>query len=230
MALRRRADIRARHVIVTEDASEFEVHTPWGVDALRLQLVGRYNISNAMAALGAACASGQDLTSVCAALSSDLYVPGRLEQVETGHPARCVVDYAHTADALRHVMTTLREITSARLIVVFGCGGDRDREKRPEMGRVAAELADVSILTSDNPRSEKPESILEEIFSAFASSDEVIVEPDRASAIRKAMSIAGQGDTVLIAGKGHEAFQEFENRVIPFDDREELRKAADDYS
>jgi UDP-N-acetylmuramoyl-L-alanyl-D-glutamate--2,6-diaminopimelate ligase len=134
------------------------------------------------------------------------------------------VDYAHTDDALRNVLTTLRELTASRLTVVFGCGGDRDRSKRPLMGAVAAELADRVYLTSDNPRSEDPGAILENIRSGMPGSAAVEVIVDREAAIARALTQAGKGDTVLIAGKGHENYQEFAHTVIPFDDREVTRR------
>ena len=134
-----------------------------------------------------------------------------------------IVDYAHKPEALESVLRTARELTTGRLICVFGCGGDRDRGKRPIMGRIASQLADVAIVTSDNPRTEDPQAIIDEILEGVTA--EVEVESDRSTAIEQAISLAGEGDVVLIAGKGHEQGQEFADRTIPFDDREVARDA-----
>ena len=150
-------------------------------------------------------------------------VPGRFESIDEGQPFSVIVDYAHTPDSLANVLRTARELTTGRLICVFGCGGDRDRGKRPEMGRIAAELSDVPIVTSDNPRSEEPLAIIDEILAGMG--PEPNVEPDRRAAIAKAVGLAGEGDVVVIAGKGHEQGQEFADRKLPFDDREVAREA-----
>jgi UDP-N-acetylmuramoyl-L-alanyl-D-glutamate--2,6-diaminopimelate ligase len=166
-----------------------------------------------------------------AALADAGRVPGRFEPVEAGQPFAVLVDYAHTPDSLASVLRAARRLTEGRLIAVFGCGGDRDREKRPVMGEIGARLADACIVTSDNPRSEEPEAIIAEIVGGIPArrSDEVRVEPDRRSAIALALAEASAGDTVVIAGKGHEQGQELAGgRRIPFDDRrvaeEELRR------
>jgi UDP-N-acetylmuramyl-tripeptide synthetase len=150
-------------------------------------------------------------------------VPGRFEAVDEGQPFTVLVDYAHTPDSLENVLTTARELTSGRLICVFGCGGDRDREKRPIMGRIAAELSDVPIVTSDNPRSEDPGAIIDEIVAGIDGDAEII--QDRRSAIAHAIETAEPGDVVVIAGKGHEQGQQFRDRTVPFDDREVAREA-----
>ncbi len=161
-------------------------------------------------------------------------MPGRFESIDEGQPFGVIVDYAHTPDSLENVLRAARPLTEGRLISVFGAGGDRDREKRPLMGRAGAELSDVAVVTSDNPRSEDPDAIIEQIQGGIPESPrgEVVVEPDRRAAIALALVRAAQGDTVVIAGKGHEQGQEFEDgRKIPFDDRdvarEELRKLAE---
>jgi UDP-N-acetylmuramoyl-L-alanyl-D-glutamate--2,6-diaminopimelate ligase len=143
--------------------------------------------------------------------------------VDEGQPFTVLVDYAHTPEALENVLTEAREITTGRLVCVFGCGGDRDRTKRPLMGEVVARLADSAIVTSDNPRSEDPEAIIEEIVAGMPGEPET--EPDREAAIAAALERAGEGDIVVIAGKGHEQGQEFADRVVPFDDREVAREA-----
>ena len=149
-------------------------------------------------------------------------VPGRFEAVDEGQPFTVLVDYAHTPEALENVLTEAREITAGRLVCVFGCGGDRDRSKRPLMGDVVARLADSAIVTSDNPRSEDPQAIIDEILAGMSGDPEV--EPDREAAIASALERAGEGDVVVIAGKGHEQGQEFADRIVPFDDREVVRE------
>jgi UDP-N-acetylmuramoyl-L-alanyl-D-glutamate--2,6-diaminopimelate ligase len=148
-------------------------------------------------------------------------VPGRFEAVEAGQPFTVLVDYAHTPDGLENVLQSAREITSGRLICVFGCGGDRDRGKRPLMGRVARRLADVALVTSDNPRSEDPEAIIADIMDGAP----MEAEPDRRVAIERAVGMARPGDVVVIAGKGHEQGQQFADRTLPFDDRTVAREA-----
>jgi UDP-N-acetylmuramoyl-L-alanyl-D-glutamate--2,6-diaminopimelate ligase len=171
---------------------------------------------------------GVDSERSCAALAAADRVPGRFEPVDEGQAFAVLVDYAHTPDSLDNVLRAARRVTGGRLICVFGCGGDRDRDKRPLMGRIGAELSDLAIVTSDNPRSEDPAAIIAEIL-AGTRGDAIEVEPDRRAAIALALDAAGEGDSVVIAGKGHEQGQEFEHgRKVPFDDREvareELRK------
>ena len=157
-------------------------------------------------------------------------VPGRLERIAVGQPFSVFVDYAHTEDALQHVLRTVREITPGRVLLAFGCGGARDTDKRAKMGRVAALLADHTIVTSDNPRCESAAAIAAQIESGFRTvrADQFSVELDRARAIRQLLRLAQPGDTVLIAGKGHEAFQEFEDTVVPFDDRVHAQEALEE--
>ena len=190
-----------------------------GVD---LRLPGRFNVENALGALAAARLLGVDEAAIVRGLESVRSVPGRFEPVEEGQPFRVIVDYSHKPGALESVLRTARELAAGRVICVFGCGGDRDRGKRPLMGRIASSLADLTIVTSDNPRSEDPEAIIEEILAGVAG--EVEVEPDRARAIAQAIERAQEGDVVVIAGKGHEQGQELADRTIPFDDREVARE------
>jgi len=216
------ATIRALDVRVSADGTYFVVRAPRGHMPIALPLIGRYNVSNALAAIGAGLSLGIDLTSIERALANMHPVPGRLERVPVGQDFHVYVDYAHTEDALRNVLMTVSELTKGRLIVVFGCGGDRDTGKRTPMGEAASELADFSILTSDNPRTEDPQSILtqiEEGFPAGTQSRYQIIE-DRREAIERALDIARPGDTVLVAGKGHEMYQEFADTVVPFNDRD----------
>jgi UDP-N-acetylmuramoyl-L-alanyl-D-glutamate--2,6-diaminopimelate ligase len=227
------ADLSARDVSFDAGGSRFACISPEGELQIQTPLPGDFNVSNALAALSVAYALGLDLVQAAAALASAGQVPGRFESIDEGQPFAVVVDYAHTPDSLENVLEAARRLTAGRVISVFGCGGDRDREKRPLMGRAGAELSDLAVVTSDNPRSEEPGAIIEQIRAGIPADAhaEVIVEQDRRRAIAIALERAGDGDTVVIAGKGHEQGQEFEGgRKIPFDDRdvarEELRKLA----
>src|ERR671937_1814575 len=188
-----------------------------------LKLRGRFNLENALGAVAAARSLGIGEEAIVRGLEALRGVPGRFESVAEGQPFEVIVDYSHKPDALESVLRTARELATGRVICVFGCGGDRDRGKRPLMGRIASELADVAILTSDNPRSEDPLAIIDEVLAGVEG--EIEVEPDRAAAIARAFELARPGDVVLIAGKGHEQGQEFADRTIPFDDREVAREA-----
>jgi UDP-N-acetylmuramoyl-L-alanyl-D-glutamate--2,6-diaminopimelate ligase len=190
---------------------------------LRTRLRGRFNVENVLAAVAVSRLLGVENDAIAAGVEALEGVPGRFEAVEAGQPFAVVVDYSHKPDALENVLRTAREIARSRVICVFGCGGDRDRGKRPLMGRIASELADVAIVTSDNPRSEDPDAIIAEVVAGAGASLEV--EPDRAAAIGRALALAQEGDVVVIAGKGHEQGQEFAGRVVPFDDREVAREA-----
>lgn len=204
-----------------------EVVTPAGEMRMRSPLIGAHNVSNLLAAAGVGLALGLAPVAIGGGLSRVQAVPGRFERVEAGQPFLLIIDYAHTPDALERVLDTARKLTAGRLGVVFGCGGDRDRGKRPRMGAIAARLADFAWITSDNPRSEDPESIIQEVVEgahAVAHARERLVTiPDRKEAIRAALRWARAGDTVLIAGKGHETTQIVGGRVFPFDDREVAR-------
>ena len=227
------ADLSASGVAFDASGSRFTCVSPEGPIEVRTPLPGDFNIANALAALAVAHALGLDLHASAEALGSAEQVPGRFESIDEGQPFGVLVDYAHTPDSLENVLAAARRITHGRLISVFGCGGDRDREKRPLMGRAGAELSDLAIVTSDNPRSEDPAAIIDEIRAGIPEDPhaEVVIEPDRRAAIALAVSRAGEGDTVVVAGKGHEQGQEFEGgRKIPFDDRdvarEELKRLA----
>ncbi len=232
-AIERDADYRAHDVRLERDACRLRLTTPAGERTLRLPLPGRFNVSNALGALAAVHALGADLDTLVAALEHGVRVPGRMEPVEEGQGYAVLVDYAHTPDSLENALATARELTGGRVICVFGAGGDRDREKRPLMGAAAARLADVVVVTSDNPRSEEPGAIVEEIVRGVVAARplggaKAIVELDRRAAIERAIATAAPGDVVVIAGKGHEQGQEFEGgRVVAFDDvsvaRETLR-------
>jgi UDP-N-acetylmuramoyl-L-alanyl-D-glutamate--2,6-diaminopimelate ligase len=195
--------------------------------AVSLRLPGHFNVENALAALACARALGVGLDDAVAALAQAEPVPGRMEPIDEGQTFGVLVDYAHTPDSLENVLDAARKLTTGRLISVFGCGGDRDPLKRPLMGRAGAELSDVPIVTSDNPRSEDPEAIIEQVLAGIPAEarDSVVVEPDRRAAIAAALCRAEAGDLVVVAGKGHEQGQEFEDgRKIPFDDRDVCRE------
>ena len=218
------AEVRGVDVETTGDGIAFRV----GGSMVRANLRGLFNVYNCLAALAAARSVGIDDGATIEGLAAVRGVPGRLEPVEEGQDFLVVVDYAHTPDSLENVLRAVRPLADGRLIVAFGCGGDRDRAKRPVMGRVATSLADLTVVTSDNPRSEDPIAIIGEIEpGAKEGGGMYVVEPDRRAAIRLAVSEASAGDVVVIAGKGHESGQEFADRTIPFDDRlvvaEELR-------
>jgi UDP-N-acetylmuramoyl-L-alanyl-D-glutamate--2,6-diaminopimelate ligase len=197
-----------------------------GPDALagvELKLRGHFNVENALAAFAAARLLGIDDEAIAFGLESVRGVPGRLEAIDEGQPFEVIVDYAHKPLALETLLRTVREFSTGRVICVFGCGGDRDREKRPQMGRIASEFADVVIVTNDNPRTEDPQAIIDAIVAGALGAVEV--EPDRGVAIAHAIELADDGDVVVIAGKGAEQGQEFADRTVPFDDRESAREA-----
>ena len=193
---------------------------------MRLPLIGSFNVYNSLAALAGAVAMGVDLRTAVRALADAPSVPGRLEPVPVKRQYRIFVDYAHTEDALTNVMKTLRDLNPRRLLVVFGCGGNRDKAKRPLMAAAVERLADWAVVTSDNPRKENPETILAEIQAGFRGKQHEIVL-DRREAIFRAIALAQPGDIVLIAGKGHETTQEFADQTIPFDDLAIARLAVE---
>jgi UDP-N-acetylmuramoyl-L-alanyl-D-glutamate--2,6-diaminopimelate ligase len=206
------------------DAITYTADDARALDGVELRLRGRFNVENALGALYAARAVGIGDDAIRRGLHSVRGVPGRFESVDAGQPFHVIVDYAHKPDALENVLRAANELADGnRVLCVVGAGGDRDRGKRPVMGRLASELADVAIITSDNPRSEDPEAIAAEIVSG--AEGHVEVELDRAAAIGRAIGLAGPGDVVLIAGKGAEQGQEFADRTIPFDDREAAKEA-----
>ncbi len=215
-------DFRAEAVQPGSGGMQFRLCTPSAAVELRTTLVGRVNVYNLLAASVAALARGLRLEDLPAAVAALPAVPGRFQAIDEGQPFTVVVDYAHTDDALRHLIALARDLVGphqGRVITMFGCGGDRDRTKRPLMGRVAAEGSDVVVLTSDNPRSEDPKAILAEIVPGLAGSDTpYTLEPDRARAIHFAIHAARPGDIVLLAGKGHEKTQTLSHGTIPFDD------------
>lgn len=213
------AVVRVTNLKIETTGSIIDLRSPWGNAVIKLRMPGRFNASNAVGAFAACAGAGIDTKVISKALSSIISVPGRLEHITAPDGFDVFVDYAHTDDAMKNVLLTLRELTFGKLIIVFGCGGDRDKTKRPRMGKTAEELADRVIITSDNPRNEDPDAIIADIIAGCEQRDKITVLPDRHEAIRTALSNAGPGDVVLIAGKGHENYQDFGNRVAPFDDK-----------
>jgi UDP-N-acetylmuramoyl-L-alanyl-D-glutamate--2,6-diaminopimelate ligase len=215
------ADYSATDLRCDVEGCRFVLRTPVGRREVMLPMPGRFNVANALGALAAVHALGAHIDPLIATLERGVRVPGRFEPVEAGQGFAVIVDYAHTPDSLENVLCAARDIARGRIICVFGAGGDRDRGKRPLMGEIAARQADVTIVTSDNPRSEAPEAIVSEIVAPIAESEgsALHVEVDRRMAIERAIALAETGDVVVIAGKGHEQGQEFENgRKLPFDD------------
>jgi UDP-N-acetylmuramoyl-L-alanyl-D-glutamate--2,6-diaminopimelate ligase len=212
------------------DAADIEVaagHSrfTWENQRITIQLGGRFNVANAVAAASCARALGIAPDVVAKGLSSVPGVRGRFQSVDAGQAFAVLVDYAHTPDGLAQALRGARELAAGRLLVVFGAGGDRDHAKRPLMGAAAADLADLAVVTSDNPRSEDPDAIIEQVVAGAADHPNVVIEPDRAAAISTALAMAQPGDVVLVAGKGHEPGQEIAGRLLPFDDVEAVRTA-----
>ena len=215
-------DVTARKVASDAAGSRFELVTPLGSAAVRLPLLGRFNVANALGVAGAAWAMGIPVEEIAERLTNAPQVPGRMERIAS-RPCTVLCDYAHTPDALERALDAVRPVTAKQLIVVFGAGGDRDRGKRAPMGEIAVRLADIAIATSDNPRTEDPERILDEVESGMTSKPHHRVT-DRREAIALAMSLARPGDTVLLAGKGHETYQVVGTVKQPFDEREIVRE------
>jgi len=219
------AELRAENVRSGFEGLRFDLVYQGKTQAMESPMMGRINVSNILAAAGAGLSYGLDLAAIAEGIRTCPPVTGRFERVDCGQPFLVVVDYAHTDDALRNVIEVARGLTSKRVITVFGCGGDRDRTKRPLMGMAAAELSDFVVLTSDNPRSEDPLDIMNDAMVGLRRYDTPSVsEPDRAKAIRIALAEAKDGDIVLLAGKGHETYQILKDQTIHFDDRETARE------
>ncbi len=222
--LSKAADFSAQDLRMHARGSAFVLRAPDGSERVELPLLGRFNVHNALAAAAVAWTAGMPLASIARGLASAQAPSGRMEFLRCGQPFEVIVDYAHTDDALANVLQTAREFTRGRLLLVFGCGGDRDKGKRAKMGRVAQDTADYSFLTSDNPRGEDPREILRDIEGGFTRKDAYAVVADRQEAIRTALGEARAGDTVILAGKGHEAVQIFRDKTVPFSDKESAQK------
>jgi len=223
------ADLRAENIRSGFDGLHFAAVYRGQRQVIESALVGRINVSNILAAIGVGLSYGMDLAAIAGGIRACPAVPGRFERVDSGQPFLVVVDYAHTDDALRNAIRTARELAAqagkGRVITLFGCGGDRDRTKRPLMGMAAAEASNFVVLTSDNPRSEDPLDIMNDVMVGLRRFDTPhVAEPDRAKAIARALNEAQAGDVVLLAGKGHETYQILKDRTIDFDDRETARQ------
>lgn len=223
------ADVRAENIRITAKGTGFKLVTFAGEIDVQLKLVGKFNVYNALGAVAVCLLEGVSLEQIKSSLENMPPVEGRMETVDEGQEYLVLVDYAHTPDGLENALACVKEVAEGRVITVFGCGGDRDRTKRPKMGRIAARYSDFVFVTSDNPRSEEPEAILQDIEPGIADVGleknryEMIV--DRRTAIQKAIEMASPKDVVLIAGKGHETYQLIKGAVLHFDDREEAREA-----
>jgi UDP-N-acetylmuramoyl-L-alanyl-D-glutamate--2,6-diaminopimelate ligase len=218
------ADVRATDMCLLPGRSTFTLTWPDGTGAVSTTLPGHYNVSNILCALSLALALGRDLRPLLAAVPDFPGVPGRMERVAAELPYQIYVDYAHTDDALKNALDMLRAITPGRLLVVFGCGGNRDRGKRPKMAAVVQTLADFAWATADNPRKEPQQTIFDDMGAGVTAPEKIAFVEDRRHAISLALDAARAGDSLLIAGKGHETYQEFADVTVPFDDRQITRE------
>ncbi|HEX8463604.1 MAG TPA: UDP-N-acetylmuramoyl-L-alanyl-D-glutamate--2,6-diaminopimelate ligase [Abditibacterium sp.] len=222
------AHVKAEAVHLSAAGTSFVARTSAGDIPFDVSLTGRFNVSNALAAIAFGLLKEMPPTQIQAAMQRAKAPEGRMEVIDEGQDFNVAVDYAHTPDGLKNVLATVKEFTRGRLICVVGCGGDRDRTKRPQMGAITAGLADISIITSDNPRTEDPSRIIDDVLAGTSGShSQIEVEIDRRKAIERAIDLAEKGDFVLIAGKGHETYQIFKERTIHFDDREVVREALE---
>ena len=221
----READVRSIITGTSMSGTMFELYSAQGSTEVKGSFFGRYNVSNATAAAAAAFSLGVSVGAVREGLEQYAGTPGRLEMVDCGQDFSVLVDYAHKPDALANVLVTLREVAPARIILVFGCGGDRDRSKRPTMGAIAKKYSNYFIITSDNSRSERTDDIIAGITAGVGECNYYATQPDRRLAIRQAIEMARPGDVVLIAGKGHETYQILGSTIVPYDDREQARLA-----
>ena len=217
------ADLTAKNIRLFPERVEFEAVTLGDIRRVRLPIPGGFSIYNALGVLACAMGLGMSLSCTAAALVHVKGVKGRIEVVPVPTLFTVLIDYAHTPDALENILTTVRALAANRVICVFGCGGDRDRSKRPVMGAIAVELADLVVVTSDNPRTEPPEAIIDDILKGMDGSVNYMVEPDRRAAIRYALSQGEPGDVILLAGKGHETYQEINGVRYHLDEREEIQ-------
>ncbi len=223
------ADIRATNVVTHADRVEFYVETPWFSMPVEVSVPGTFSVYNALAAIGLAGMTGIPREHIAAGLKN-IHIPGRAEVVPApGRPWTVMIDYAHTPDSLENILSTVKSFAPGRLVSVFGCGGDRDRSKRPQMGQISGEIADFTIITSDNPRTEEPGAIIRDIEEGIKlTKGEYIVIEDRTEAIRYAMKNARSGDVIVLAGKGHETYQMFKDKTIHYDEREIVREILDE--
>ena len=225
------AVLTAANIDVKSAGVSFDIHGPFGKRELKLSITGMFNVYNVLGAVGAALAEGVYPETIKQALEEFTSVPGRFELVQAGQPFTVIVDYAHTPDGLENVLRTAKQFAAGKILVVFGCGGDRDRTKRPVMGKLAVQYGDIVIATSDNPRSEDPEKILADIevgikeaLAGNQAGKQYEKIADRRQAIARAIALAEPEDVVLIAGKGHETYQILADKTIDFDDRQAARE------
>lgn len=221
------ADIQAKNICLFSDHTIFDVLYKGKIFACKSPLIGRFNVYNYLAAIGVGLAKNEPIEKLIAIMAEDFAVPGRLERISNSLNRTIYVDFAHSDDALFNVLYTLNEMKTKRIITVFGCGGDRDKSKRPKMAQAAEKFSDITIVTSDNPRTENPEMIMEEIAAGFKTKNYKL-EADRYLAIKLAIDLSEEGDIVLIAGKGHEAYQIFSHQTIEFDDRKVAHELAEE--
>lgn len=221
--IEKNAQVMAKDIQLTLSGTQFKIISEFGEALLRTKLVGLYNVYNILGAVSFCLSEGIGLDKIKQSIERFNFVPGRLESLELGQDFTILIDYAHTADALQNVLSALKKTSDARIILVFGCGGNRDKTKRPEMGAIAGQLADYCIVTTDNPRNEDPIEIIKEIERGFESDNYCIIV-EREAAIAKALEIAKSGDIVLIAGKGHEDYQVFGDRNIKFNEKAIIRQ------
>jgi UDP-N-acetylmuramoyl-L-alanyl-D-glutamate--2,6-diaminopimelate ligase len=222
-------DVKAADLRMDQSSSGFLLQSKTWKGQIKTGLIGRHNVYNLLAAFAWALGEGLEPAKVKAALEGFSYVPGRLERFSSGSGFSVFVDYAHTEDALKNVLNALKAIKHNRIIVVFGCGGERDKTKRPKMGNVVSEMADYAIITNDNPRSEDPAQIIEDIKAGINKNNFCVI-PERLEAIRRSLSLASAGDIVLVAGKGHEDYQVLKDKTLHFDDREAVRQCLQSMS
>jgi UDP-N-acetylmuramoyl-L-alanyl-D-glutamate--2,6-diaminopimelate ligase len=221
------ADVRATKVKVDAKGIRAQITTPWGDAALKTKLIGQFNLSNLLAVIATAGGMGLPINPILHAAGQVKPVPGRMQRLSRKGLPAVIVDYAHTPDALQNVLASLKPFCTSRLIVVFGCGGDRDTGKRPAMAKLVETYADVVVITDDNPRNEDPEKITRDILGGLSAPDRVVVIHDRKSAIHHALSQAGGTDLILVAGKGHENYQEIQGVRHHFDDVEVVEHLLD---
>jgi UDP-N-acetylmuramoyl-L-alanyl-D-glutamate--2,6-diaminopimelate ligase len=218
------ADLYATDIEAGPEGTCFRLVTPLGEEDVKLRLIGDHNVSNAVCAAAFAMATGMDAATIKRGLEAATFVPGRLEPIENDRGVHIYVDYAHTPDALEHTCAVCRKLTERKLIVLFGCGGDRDKSKRKPMGEAVSRYADKIVVTSDNPRSEDPAAIIEDIKPGLDPSIETVIVEDRKDAIQAGLEASSEGDVLLVAGKGHEDYMIVGAEKIHFDDREVIRE------
>ena len=225
------ADVKAKNIEITAEGAFYELVFNGGTYPVYFGTPGLFSVYNSLAAITTGIAMGFPLNSLIRAVGNVKGIPGRFELIKNNQDIYVIIDYAHKPDGLKNVLLTIKEFCSGKIITVFGCGGDRDRDKRPIMGQISSQLSDYTIITSDNPRSEDPEVIIKEIEKGIIGNDYEKIS-DRRKAIKRAISMANKGDVVLIAGKGHEDYQVLRDRTIHFDDKEiakeYLRKIVED--